>query len=135
MNLHRTTAIALLLMTQLVGCARSDASNGAASASTALSSANAASSQSAAAPAAALAKGVPSPASRVEKVVNPKREKAYSGPTGSVAGSVVITGDEAPEKEEWLKAIPKDCLAARETYKSLFREGLMRSVADVFVAV
>jgi hypothetical protein len=75
------------------------------------------------------------PAAVVEKVVNPKRQPAYSGPTGTVAGSVVINGDPAPEKEEWIESIPKDCLAAREIYEKLFREGLMRSLADVFVAV
>lgn len=86
-------------------------------------------------PIARIAGGVPLPAGTVEKVVNPKREPAYSGPTGTVAGTVVITGDPAPEKAEWIASIPKECLAARETYKKLFREGLMRSVADVFVAV
>ena len=70
----------------------------------------------------------------VERAVNPKREPAYAGPIGSVAGSVSIVGDESPVDPE-RTSIPADCLAARETYKHVFREGIMRSVADVFVAV
>lgn len=85
-------------------------------------------------PVAKLAGGVPIAPALVERVVNPKREPAYAGPVGSVAGSVSIVGDESPVDPE-RTSIPADCLAARETYKHPFREGIMRSVADVFVAV
>lgn len=86
-------------------------------------------------PVAKIAEGVPLPPTQIEKVVNPKHEAAYSGPTGIVAGSVSITGDEGPDDPERIAKIPSDCLAARETYKDLFREGMMRAAADVFVAV
>jgi hypothetical protein len=66
--------------------------------------------------------------------VNPKREQPYSGPSGTVAGTVVIKGDEAPANEQ-LKEIPEECLSARERYRQLFREGMLRSAPDVFVAV
>lgn len=85
-------------------------------------------------PVAKLAGGVPISPTVVEKVVNPKREAAYAGPVGSVAGSVSIVGDEVPLDSE-RTSIPADCLAARETYKHPIREGIMRSAADVFVAV
>lgn len=82
-----------------------------------------------------IAHGVPLPEAQVEKVVNPKREAAYSGPTGTVAGSVSLAGDESPADPSRVKDIPADCLAARDTYKDLFREGMLRAAADVFVAV
>ena len=126
----RPAVLALALASTPLGCERSkapaEALGFAASSATSAASAE---------PVARIAGGVPLPAAVVEKVVNPKRQPAYSGPTGTVAGSVVISGDLSPEKEEWIASIPKDCLAAREMYKDLFREGLMRSVADVFVAV
>jgi hypothetical protein len=112
----------------LGGCEKSDSSETAASAS---ASSSAAPSLSAVAP---VAEGLARTPAEIEKVVNPKREPAYAGPTGTVSGSVVIAGDQAPPMAS-VKEIPADCLAAREAYRDLFREGMLRSAADVFVAV
>jgi len=116
----------------LAGCERSQNSGAEASAA---ASASGAPGGSSAAPVAKVAEGVPIAPQRVESVVNPKRQPTYQGPTGTVEGSVVLVGDETPDKPDWLKPIPNECLAAREIYGKLFREGMLRSVADVFVAV
>lgn len=71
----------------------------------------------------------------VSRVVNPRAEQAYSGPTGTIRGFVRATGDTAPEQPEVLRQIPDGCERAREIYGKLFREGPGRSLADVLVAV
>jgi hypothetical protein len=81
-----------------------------------------------------VAEGLPKAPADIESVVNPKQEQPYSGPTGTVAGTVVIAGGQAPPNEN-ADEIPPECLQARETYRELFREGMVRSLADVFVAV
>lgn len=90
---------------------------------------------SAFAPAAAVASGLPGMAERVSKAVNPKNEPAYSGPTGAVRGVVSMTGDQAPAATAHLQQIKDPCPQAREIYGRVFREGMMRSLADVLVAV
>lgn len=122
-----------LLSSLLAGCERSQ-SSGEPGAS-AVASASAAPRGSSAAPIAKVPEGLPIPPRGVESVVNPKRQPAYKGPMGTVEGSVVLVGDETPDKPKWLEPIPAECLAAREMYGKLIREGMMRSVADVFVAV
>jgi hypothetical protein len=87
------------------------------------------------APAAPVASGLPGATSQVSKVVNPKNLPAYGGPTGVVQGVVSATGDQAPVASEHLKRISGACPEAREIYGRLFREGMMRSLADVLVAV
>jgi hypothetical protein len=81
-----------------------------------------------------VASGFPAPGP-VSSIVNPKAEAAYSGPSGSVRGRVVATGDAPPEQPEVLAKIPENCPKAREAYGKLFREGPGRSLADVLVAV
>ena len=83
-----------------------------------------------------LAEGIPVDREVIEKAVNPKKEKPYSGPTGTVAGVVSVKGDEAPEVAETLAKIPSGkCDLARTMYAKLFREGMMRTLADVLVTV
>jgi hypothetical protein len=86
-------------------------------------------------PAAPVASGLPGVAQLVSKTVNPENEPAYSGPTGSVRGVVTATGDEPPVASAHLAQIKGKCPEARETYGRVFREGMMRSLADVMVAV
>lgn len=86
-------------------------------------------------PAAPVASGLPGATDRVSKTVNPENEPAYSGPTGGVRGIVTVTGDPAPVNEKHLRQIKGACPEARETYGRLFREGMMRSLADALVAV
>lgn len=86
-------------------------------------------------PAAPVASGLPGASERVSKVVNPENKPAYSGPTGGVRGVVTVTGDQAPVNEKHLRRIKGPCAEARETYGRVFREGMMRSLADALVAV
>ena len=86
-------------------------------------------------PAAAVASGLPGASEAVSKAVNPENQPAYSGPTGGVRGTVTATGDQAPVASAHLRQIKEPCPEARETYGHLFREGMMRSLADVLVAV
>ncbi|HEV3190669.1 MAG TPA: hypothetical protein VGY54_09255 [Polyangiaceae bacterium] len=85
----------------------------------------------------ATAGGSPIPSASVEAVVNPSKLPVYSGPTGSVEGTVLVRGPPAPE-------IPqldlRNCPAAIDTYGKLFRAGParddgLRPVADAVVVV
>src|SRR5689334_6261693 len=76
--------------------------------------------------------GVPLPDDQVAKVVNPKGEPPYKGPTGTLKGVVHISGD---------PALPMDftfasgCGEAAATYGKLFRTGQDNTLADALVAV
>ena len=67
--------------------------------------------------------------------VNPKNEQPYRGPTGTVRGVVTIKGDQPPALTEVTEKIPDKCKGARNVYGRLFREGMVRSLADVLVTV
>jgi len=86
-------------------------------------------------PAAPVASGLPAPVEDVSRTVNPQNLPAYTGPTGNVTGVVTATGDLPPPTPEHLAKIKGDCPEARQAYSHLFREGMMRSLADVLVAV
>lgn len=86
-------------------------------------------------PAAPVASGLPAPVEDVSRTVNPQNLPAYTGPTGNVRGVVTATGDQPPATPEHLAKIKGDCPEARQAYSRLFREGMMRSLADVLVAV
>jgi hypothetical protein len=79
-----------------------------------------------------LASGIPVPASRVEEAVNGRHLAPYAGPTGTVEGTVRVSGDKAPVAN---LQIPAECGEAMATYGKLFREGSDRALADVLVAV
>jgi hypothetical protein len=86
-------------------------------------------------PAAPVASGLPNAKELVSKVVNPNNEPEYVGPTGTVKGVVTTSGDQAPETPQHTAKIKGACPEGRATYSHLFREGMMRSLADVLVAV
>jgi hypothetical protein len=90
---------------------------------------------SAGVPPAPVASGLPGDPMATSRIVNPKGEAAYSGPSGGVRGIVTVTGDPAPTMNALLAKIPDSCAKAREAYAPLFREGMMRSLADVLVGV
>jgi hypothetical protein len=111
------------------GCTRTEpAPSGAPSAS--------ASGGPASAPSAAE-KPKPNPLTRelVDKTVNAANLPVYSGKTGTVRGTITVKGDEAPVLTELIAKIPSKCAPAREVYGKLFREGMLRSLADVLVTV
>ena len=79
----------------------------------------------------------PIPTALVAKKVNPQRLPAYAGPTGSVEGTIFVTGDPAPETPADFKRCPD----AAKSYGHAFREGEPKSpggprwLADAAVAI
>jgi hypothetical protein len=88
-------------------------------------------------PDAAPLNATPVPTASIAAMVNPQKLPAYAGPTGSVEGTITITGDPAPETPADFKRCPD----AAKTYGHLFREGEPASpggprwLADAVVAV
>jgi hypothetical protein len=76
--------------------------------------------------------GIPRTVDEVEKVINPKGEKPYSGKTGTLKGKITIKGDAPPDVK---LELPKECEPARATYGKLFRVGEGGALADALVAV
>jgi hypothetical protein len=76
--------------------------------------------------------GLPGDPKKVVDAVNPKHEKPYAGPTGTLKGRVVIKGDAPPDTN--LK-FPDKCRDSAATYGKLFRKGLDDALADAMVAV
>jgi hypothetical protein len=77
------------------------------------------------------------PAASVQAFVNRDHLPPYTGPTGSVEGTITITGNFAPESKN--RDFAK-CPEGAQVYSKLFREGPARPdgsrpVADVLVAV
>lgn len=71
----------------------------------------------------------------VRAQVNPKNEQPYRGPTGTVRGVVTMKGDQPPVLPDVAEKIPDKCKNARSVYGRLFREGMVRSLADALVTV
>ncbi len=61
----------------------------------------------------------PIPQELVDSTVNPDHLPPCTGPTGSVEGTVLVIGPSSPE----LKIDAKQCPAAIDTYRKLFRDG------------
>jgi hypothetical protein len=83
------------------------------------------------------ANGTPFPSASVAALVNPAHLPPYLGPTGSVEGTVTLTGDPSPDTKNRDYA---KCPAGEAMYRKLFREGTprpdgSRPVPDVLVAV
>lgn len=78
---------------------------------------------------------IPVPEKVVERTVNPKHRKPYSGPTGTIEGTITITGDEPPTMTKVLKIIPAKCDKAAAMYGKLFRVDAQKHLADALVAV
>ena len=72
---------------------------------------------------------------KLQKVVNPLNQEAYSGATGTVRGVVKVTGDSAPVLPKLLRDMESTCDRARQLFGRQFREGEGRTLGDVFVAV
>jgi hypothetical protein len=69
--------------------------------------------------ASAKADSFPIPRASVDYVLNPEGLPAYSGPTGSVEGTITVSGPAAPD----VKVDVTKCPAALDAYGKLFREG------------
>lgn len=124
---QRPLALGLLALA-LVGCPN-EPSPGSGTTSSSPSATSSGSSASATPPASASG---PSPADRITKVLNPKGEEPYSGPTATLRGIVRIRGDEPPTESH---KIPPGCGQAAATYGKRFRVGQDGTLADVLVAV
>ena len=79
----------------------------------------------------------PIPKEVIDAVLNPNHLPAYNGPTGSVEGTVYVTGPAAPD----VRVDTGQCPAAMDLYGKLFREGTPaspngpRPVADAVLIV
>jgi hypothetical protein len=62
----------------------------------------------------------PIPKEMVEKALNPEHLPVYDGPTGSVEGTIFVTGPASPD----LPVDTTQCPAALDTYGKVFREGV-----------
>jgi hypothetical protein len=125
----RRLGFVLAIAVASASCSRNEDSEPIASVASALPSASAAGADT------PVVAAIPLPREQVLEVVNRSRLAPYRGPTGTVRGRVHAVGDRAPVMREVLEKIPAKCLQARELYQALFREGMMRALADVFVAV
>jgi hypothetical protein len=130
----------LLALAAATGCQNNDAKPSAgttppasSAAAPGPSAAPPAGSAAAAGPSAAFPVGIPHPASDVAKIVNPKGEEPYRGPTAKLKGTVRIKGDPPPSMD--LSFPTNKCGEAAATYGKLFRVGLEGAAADVLVAV
>lgn len=88
-------------------------------------------------PDAAITNASPIPTASVAAAVNPRQLPAYEGPTGSVEGTVTVSGPPAPETP----AKYRNCPDAEATYGHAYREGEPKEpggprwIADAIVAV
>lgn len=79
----------------------------------------------------------PVPAASIAAAVNPQKLPAYTGPTGSVEGTIFVTGDPAPKTPANFKMCP----AGEQIYGHAFRDGTAKApgeprwLADAVVAV
>jgi hypothetical protein len=120
-----------LLAFSALACSRTDKAGASGDAA-----GSAASAPSASPAASVKAESFPLPRASVDLVLNPGGFPPYDGPTGSVEGTVYVTGPAAP-------SVPVDtskCPAAIDTYGKLFREGSAlpngaRPLADAVVVV
>jgi len=78
---------------------------------------------------------IPLTPAQIDAEVNPTKLPVYSGPTGTVKGNISVKGDKAPDREDVISQITAKCQSAQQVYGKLFREGMMRSLADVLVTV
>jgi hypothetical protein len=77
------------------------------------------------------------PIEAIEAVVNPQKLPVYTGPTGSVEGTIHVVGPASPDKPNLDFAL---CPDGRAVYGKLFREGApapdgSRALPDAVVAV
>lgn len=131
---------AIVLVGGVLGCGSNDAPAAGSSSAPVPASAPASASALASASASASAApvdvvvGIPVPADKVAKEVNPKGAPRYSGPVGTLRGTIRIQGDPPPDIEVTL---PKGrCRAeAAATHGKLFRVGQEGALADALVTV
>jgi hypothetical protein len=131
---RRRRAVATLVgaLASVVGCSR-----GSGPGESALASASASASAIAPPRPTAPSNGLPMPSASVAAVVNPGALPVYDGPTGSVEGTVLVRGPEAPPTPG---VNFRACPAAIDVYGKLFRAGLaradgLRPLADAVVVV
>jgi|CZKU01.1.fsa_nt_gi hypothetical protein len=105
-------AFGLALLASGAGCARREPSSAALSASATVAS-------SAPEPAASAPVVSPIPQELVDRTLNPNHLPVYDGPTGSVEGTILVTGPASPDNH----VEAHSCPAAIDIYGKLFREG------------
>lgn len=70
---------------------------------------------------------------QIAKIVNPKNEPEYTGPTGGVEGVIHVTGDKPLMRT--LQGVPKECAKAQDVYGPTYRAGAKGELADTLVGV
>jgi hypothetical protein len=78
---------------------------------------------------------LPLPDATVRAAVNSGGLPPYTGPVGTVRGVITVKGDPPPVLPGVAEKIPDKCKDARLVYGRLFREGMVRSLADALVTV
>ena len=124
--MHKATGLVLaaVLASSLAGC--KDCSGGSSS-----SSSGSAETQDAAPSDGAVVNATVLPTASVAAMVNPDKLPPYDGPTGSVEGTVTVTGDPPiPTPSDFSR-----CPEAEAIWGKSFREGPGRTLADAVVAV
>jgi hypothetical protein len=117
-------------LASVVGCSRDSGAGAAGNASASVST-------SAQPRPTAPSNGLPLPSASVAAVVNPGALPVYDGPTGSVEGTVLVRGPDAPP----VRGLDfRGCPAAIDVYGKLFRAGSpradgLRPLADAIVVV
>lgn len=130
-------AFAGALLAAPLACSSNDAGDPPRTDPAASASAPAASAAAAASASAApvdVVVGVPYPADKIARVVNPRNEPRYTGPTGTLRGTIRIKGDPPPDVA--VKLPRGKCRGeAAATHGKLFRVGQGGALADALVAV
>jgi hypothetical protein len=129
---------ALVAVTAVLGCETKSSSGDKPASAAAAASGSAAAAAESDAPASTSTIGapvaIPRPASEVAKIINPKGEAPYHGPSGTLKGTIRIQGDPPPDTDLQFPVNPCGA-SASATYGKLFRVGQDGTVADVLVAV
>ena len=113
-------SVFVLVLAALAGCSKSTAAPAPASSAPLSASAY------------GIPVGLPTGAEKVVEAVDPLHQPPYSGPKGTLRGTVRIDGDPAPDSD--LK-FPDRCKDSPATYGKLWRVGLDKALADAMVAV
>lgn len=117
---HSSASLVALALLSLAACSKSGNAPGDAGAPSASASGDAGASTSLAViPDGGALNATPLPAEEVAKMVNPSKLPAYTGPTGSLEGTITIDGDPAPETP----ANFSECPSASKIWGHAFREG------------
>lgn len=123
----------IFLMVLVPMACRSETKNAPSSNSNALSKSNSSSAVSITTPVQVPEERFPISDSELTKLVNPYGAQEYQGSTGSVEGTIKVTGDPSPIRE--FMKLPPECEPAKAVHAPLYRKGPQGELADAFVTI